>query len=264
MPSRSKSTTRGRLGAGVEPAAAEGAGSAASRGARPWAETWNVTSSTARVALQVERVLAAVQLVEIGLERRRRDRPGRHGHAHGVLLAPVARVHRARADRLAGAPRAVALERRDRGLPRAPRRARATALSVASAALRMCVRTTSARGAVMHMPQAENTPESGGTITLRTSSSAPSAAPCMPPPPPPTSRAKSRGSRPRCTETSFSALIMFASASRMMPLASAATLVAERLAERSAAPRARARVAPPAGRRGSTRARARRPRASRR
>ncbi len=96
----------------------------------------------------------------------------------------------------------------------------------------MCVRTTSARGAVMHMPQAENTPESGGTITLRTSSSAPSAAPCMPPPPPPTSRAKSRGSRPRCTETSFSALIMLASASRMMPLASAATLVAERLAER--------------------------------
>ena len=43
----------------------------------------------------------------------------------------------------------------------------------------MCVRTTSARGAVMHMPQAENTPESGGTITLRTSSSAPSAAPCI-------------------------------------------------------------------------------------
>ena len=75
----------------------------------------------------------------------------------------------------------------------------------------------------MHMPQAEKTPESGGTITLRTSSSAPSAAPCIAAAAAADEQAKSRGSRPRRTETSLSALIMFASASRMTPLASAST-----------------------------------------
>ena len=229
----------------------------ASRGARPWAETWKVTSSTA--CRPPGRTCTCGGAARGSRPRAPppRSAPARHRHAHGVLLAAVAHVDRARAGRLAGrgpCPRARASRPRP---SRAPRRARRAAASVDSAARRMCVRTTSTRGSVMHMPQAENTPESGGRSPCapRARRRAPRRA--SPPPPPPTSRAKSRGSWPRRTETSLSALIMFALASRMMPLAGASApwpsgSPSARSASRASSGR------PAAGRRGSSRGRARR------
>ena len=69
------------------------------------------------------------------------------------------------------------------------------------------------------MPQAENTEAPAGTTTFLTPSSAASATPCMPPPPPKATSVKSRGSWPRLSETSFSALTMLLLAMRMMPRA---------------------------------------------
>ena len=96
----------------------------------------------------------------------------------------------------------------------------------------MRVRARSTRGSLRPMPQAEKTPAYGGTSTRFTCSSAPSAAACIGPPPPAATSTKSRGSYPRRTETSLSALIMFALTSRMIPLAQLRRRETERLAER--------------------------------
>ena len=69
------------------------------------------------------------------------------------------------------------------------------------------------------MPQAENTEASAGTTTLVTPSSWASATACIAPPPPNAISVKSRGSNPRLTETSLSALTMLLLAMRTMPRA---------------------------------------------
>ena len=72
------------------------------------------------------------------------------------------------------------------------------------------------------MPQAENTAAPTGTTTFLTPSSCASATACIPPPPPNATRVKSRGSKPRLTDTSLSALTMLLLAMRMMPRAASA------------------------------------------
>ena len=86
------------------------------------------------------------------------------------------------------------------------------------------------------MPQAEKTSAASGITTLRMPSSAASATACIPPPPPNATSVKSRGSYPRLTETSLSALIMLLLAIRTTPRAAsvASTPSFERdLAERT-------------------------------
>ena len=65
------------------------------------------------------------------------------------------------------------------------------------------VRTKSRRTSAISSPSAEKLPGSGGTTTVRMPSSSATAVACNGPAPPNGSRAKSRGSMPRITDTSL-------------------------------------------------------------
>ena len=82
-----------------------------------------------------------------------------------------------------------------------------------------CVRKKSRRRSLISIPHALNTSAARGITTRRMPSSAASATACIPPPPPNATSVKSRGSWPRLTDTSLSALIMLLFAIRTIPRA---------------------------------------------
>ena len=71
--------------------------------------------------------------------------------------------------------------------------------------------------AVVASPSAHSTPGDGGTITGQAPVSLPSALACSGPAPPNATSAKSRGSKPCCTETSRSPPSMFSLTMSTMP-----------------------------------------------
>ncbi len=73
-------------------------------------------------------------------------------------------------------------------------------------------------------PSAHSTPGDGGTITGQAPVSRPSALACNGPAPPNATSAKSRGSKPCCTETSRSPPSMFSLTMSTMPAAAASGL----------------------------------------
>ena len=140
-----------------------------------------------------EGVLAPVLDVERRLDRRpgrqARRRPARARRAPGRRSA-CRRSGRGRGRRAPSPPRRSEPPPRARARRRGRRARRRRSASVRSTR----VWTRSSRGSVSSIPQAENTPERGGTTTFFTPSSAPSAAACMAPPPPQATSTKSRGS----------------------------------------------------------------------
>ena len=113
------------------------------------------------------------------------------------------------------------------------------------------VRTKSRRTSAISSPSAEKLPGSGGTTTVRMPSSSATAAACNGPAPPNGSRAKSRGSMPRITDTSLIAPARETAAMRRMPSAISTgptpTRVASPVTAASAAPRS-STISPPSGR----------------
>ncbi len=83
----------------------------------------------------------------------------------------------------------------------------------------MNVRALSSRRLVVASPYAQSTPGDGGTITGQLPSSFASAFACSGPAPPNATSAKSRESKPCCTDTSRSAPNMFSLTMSTMPAA---------------------------------------------
>ena len=120
----------------------------------------------------------------------------------GVAVALLVRgVERARPGSARAAPSARTTGRGSAARPRPPPEARLPPSSG-----RTCVVTRSRRSSLAARPSAESTPACSGTSTRETPSSSASAQACSGPAPPKATSAKPRGSWPRSTETTRSAL----------------------------------------------------------
>ena len=168
------------------------------------------------------------QPVVLGVEGLRRRRTRRPRSSHARRRRPGSRSPGRGSGRRPGrSDRLVRPRRRPWSASRWPassassRRIVTRSAPLRSANRRSTVRADSSRRLVVASPSAQSTPGDGGTMTGQAPVSLPSALACSGPAPPKATSAKSRGSKPCCTETRRRPPSMFSLTMSTMPAAAA-------------------------------------------